>query len=393
MTFRRPSRSFRKRSRQFAATACSTAARSSWWRSPAGRTRWRSSTSSESSPLGSICVLPSGTSITVSGPRPTRTPISPARWRSGSGSPFTSSGSPPRHGPPWEGLEAEARHVRFAALEARARAIGADRIAMGHTADDQAETVLMRLLDGAGPRGLSGIAAVARTVDPPPDREPPRRRPGTPRRPRPRVGRGRQQSRPAVLAQPHPPRGAAVSAPSASVREITESLCRSAALSRALVDDLEQRARAELGRLGVRGASASCSKSPTCAVCPASWPPRFCSGGRRSRGRAAAPRCRAPRGPTADLRADVAPRRQDGPARHRAERPVAQGGTARTPPARPTALRRAGHARPRGARPQARGALLRSPRWTTRRRASGTVWRSTPMRLPDELHRASAPAR
>ena len=62
-----------------------------------------------------------------------------------------------RGGPPWEGLEAEARRVRLAALTACARAIGADRIATGHTADDQAETVLMRLLDGAGPRGLAGI--------------------------------------------------------------------------------------------------------------------------------------------------------------------------------------------------------------------------------------------
>lgn len=57
-------------------------------------------------------------------------------------------------------LEDAARQVRHAALEARASAIGATRIALGHTADDQAETVIMRLLAGAGPRGLAAIPPV-----------------------------------------------------------------------------------------------------------------------------------------------------------------------------------------------------------------------------------------
>jgi tRNA(Ile)-lysidine synthase len=47
--------------------------------------------------------------------------------------------------------------VRYAFLERVAEGTGADRIATGHTADDQAETLLMRLLRGAGLAGLSGV--------------------------------------------------------------------------------------------------------------------------------------------------------------------------------------------------------------------------------------------
>src|SRR2546428_5981951 len=57
-------------------------------------------------------------------------------------------------------LEAAARAARYAALETSAARLGAHRIALGHTADDQAETVLMRLLEGAGVRGLAGIPPV-----------------------------------------------------------------------------------------------------------------------------------------------------------------------------------------------------------------------------------------
>ena len=55
--------------------------------------------------------------------------------------------------------EEAARLARHAALGEVARALEAGRIALGHTADDQAETVLMRVLQGAGPRGLAGIPA------------------------------------------------------------------------------------------------------------------------------------------------------------------------------------------------------------------------------------------
>jgi tRNA(Ile)-lysidine synthase len=57
-------------------------------------------------------------------------------------------------------LEVAARELRYEWLEAAADRCRANRIATGHTRDDQAETVLLNLLRGAGPRGLAGIPPV-----------------------------------------------------------------------------------------------------------------------------------------------------------------------------------------------------------------------------------------
>ena len=159
-----------------------------------------------------------------------------------------------RREPPWDGLEAEARRARYAALEAGALTLGAVRIATGHTADDQAETVLMRLLEGAGPRGLAAIAP-ARGVFIRPLLETPRsqilgylRARGLPwitdatnADLRFRRNRVRRQIMP-VLIDAFGPR-------------LVESLCRSAALSRELVAELDRQARWSFEQMRVKTAS------------------------------------------------------------------------------------------------------------------------------------------
>ena len=158
-----------------------------------------------------------------------------------------------RSGPPWEGLEAEARRARYAAFREVARRIGARRIATAHTADDQAETVLMRLLEGAGPRGLAGIAPTRGLLIRPllgarrADVEAHLRSRGldwvedaSNRDPRFLRNRIRHEVLPYLARAIEP--------------SIVDRLARSATLVRGMVDDLEHIAVRELQSLGRRGA-------------------------------------------------------------------------------------------------------------------------------------------
>ena len=68
---------------------------------------------------------------------------------------------------PWVGvkprtrIQETARGARYRLLVEHAEQIGAEALATGHHADDQAETVLMRLIRGSGPAGLAGMAAIS----------------------------------------------------------------------------------------------------------------------------------------------------------------------------------------------------------------------------------------
>ncbi|MEU2564110.1 tRNA lysidine(34) synthetase TilS [Streptomyces longispororuber] len=81
--------------------------------------------------------------------------VGPASGRAAHGAAYTGGGER-RVGP-----EAAARDARYAALDDAAERHGAAAVLLGHTRDDQAETVLLGLARGSGIRSLSGMAAVS----------------------------------------------------------------------------------------------------------------------------------------------------------------------------------------------------------------------------------------
>lgn len=79
-----------------------------------------------------------------------------ADWCSTRRIPYHSETLPPAPGSPQQD-EAFAREQRYRFLGSTAERIGARYLALGHTRDDQVETILHRILRGTGLRGLAGI--------------------------------------------------------------------------------------------------------------------------------------------------------------------------------------------------------------------------------------------
>jgi len=145
------------------------------------------------------------------------------------------------------GPEAAARHARYAALDRAAEQAGA-WIMLGHTLDDQAETVLLGLARGSGARSLAGMA------------------PASGRYLRPLLSIRREQTVAACAAQGLEPWQDPHNCDPAFTRVrirrlmpeledalgpgVAEALARTAAMLRADADALDEAAQAEAARLG-----------------------------------------------------------------------------------------------------------------------------------------------
>src|SRR5205823_6991315 len=75
-----------------------------------------------------------------------------------------SPGLPERH--PGVGVEEAARRERYVALAQAAQDVGSAVVAVAHHREDQAETVLLHLLRGAGLSGATGMAEMSRLTVP-----------------------------------------------------------------------------------------------------------------------------------------------------------------------------------------------------------------------------------
>lgn len=157
-----------------------------------------------------------------------------------------SAGSPAS---PYPGPEAAARIARYAALDEAAHSTGAVWVLLGHTLDDQAETILLGLARGSGARSLAGMA------------------PRSGRYLRPLLGIGRDQTRAACGAlglepwddpQNHDPALARARVRDALMPALEQALgpgvaaalARTAGLLRADADALDGIAAAEAEKLG-----------------------------------------------------------------------------------------------------------------------------------------------
>ena len=110
-------------------------------------------------------------------------------------------------------VEVAARDARYAFFEQARTRLGADVVAVAHTRDDQAETVLIRLLRGTGTRGLRGALPRRGVVVRPLLGLWSGRAPRLPPGPGGHLGGGRDQHRPGHPQEPGSPRPAAAACP------------------------------------------------------------------------------------------------------------------------------------------------------------------------------------